>query len=102
MRALNKTAAKSKDKENLFADESPYPAIVQQKNAIKIVEGVAFMLFRRNSSCGIIFIAGELSSYKQDIRKMLKVPTFEYTKVCFFIIKTIFILSRLLLWTLSS
>ena len=44
LHGLHKAAAKAKDKENLFVDETEFPDIVEQKNAIKSVEGRSLAL----------------------------------------------------------
>ena len=45
-RAINKSAAESKDKENLFVDESPYPDVVEQKRSIAAIEGELYTTLR--------------------------------------------------------
>ena len=42
LRAINRKAAKEKNKEDIFVDESAYPKIVTAKQNIKAIEGALF------------------------------------------------------------
>jgi hypothetical protein len=78
LNGLHKAAAKAKDKENLFVNESDFPDIVEQKTEIRLIEGE-----QRVVLCLSLSSKGELAAYKAEIRRILKLSSFEYTKVPF-------------------